>query len=320
MTLGIQFALRPAVAADLPAIWRLNRRTEEQDRIPVVTPLEEFEHWLDDPHLDLARDTHVAEIGDRIVGWGRIWHRPSDVREERAYLFGSVDAEFRGRGVGSGLLGRQIARAREILRAGPAHLPKYVRAQAYEFQSSAIRLYQKSGMVPVRYNDELLRPLDPLPAQESPAGIAIVPWDPARNEEARIALNDSFADHWGYTPRDSAAWAHDLASFGTRLDLSHLALDGPMIVGTCRNASFPDDEAVTGRRDGWIFQVGVVRSHRKRGIASALIAASLAAFARAGLTHGALGVDSENPTGAYQLYERLGFRPMRRSVVHQLTL
>lgn len=320
MTLDVAFSIRAAAPADLETIWRLNRRTEEQDAIPVVTPLEEFEHWLDDPHLDLARDTHVVAKGDRVVGWGRIWHRPSGVREERAYLLGSVDADVRGRGVGSALFARQVERAREILGGAPAELPKYVRAQAYDFQVSAIRLHRRSGLVPVRYTDELLRELDPLPSLAMPAGIDVVPWDPARNEEARVALNDSFADHWGYTPRDSATWQHDLASFGTRLDLSHLAFDGPRIVGTCRNASFPGDEALTGRRDGWIFQVGVVRSHRKRGIASALIAASLAAFKGAGLTHGALGVDSENPTGAYQLYERLGFKRMHRSVVHQLAL
>jgi ribosomal protein S18 acetylase RimI-like enzyme len=130
--------------------------------------------------------------------------------------------------------------------------------------------------------------------------------------------NESFADHWGSTPTDPEAWEHALATAGNRLDLSFLALDGDRVVGVCRNGHFPDDEAVTGRRDGWILQVGVVRSHRKRGIASALIAASHAAFRDAGMTHAALGVDSENPTGAYQLYERLGYRPMRRSITYQM--
>jgi ribosomal protein S18 acetylase RimI-like enzyme len=316
----VDFRLRPVVPADLGAIHQLNRRTEEQDRIPLVTPLVEFEEWLDDPHLDLGRDARLAEVGDRVVAWGRIWHRPSGAREERAYLFGSVDADYRGRGIGRALLAAQVERASEILRAAPADLPRFVRAQVYDFQESAIRLFRRGGFVPVRYNDELLRDLDPLPVAAAPAGIAIVPWDSARSEEARAAQNDAFADHWGTTPRDRATWEHDLASFGTRLDLSFLALDGPRVVAVCRNASFPGDEALTGRRDGWIFQVSVVRSHRKRGIASALIAASLAAFKAAGLTHGALGVDSENPTGAYRLYERLSFRRMHRSVVHQLTL
>jgi ribosomal protein S18 acetylase RimI-like enzyme len=38
------------------------------------------------------------------------------------------------------------------------------------------------------------------------------------------------------------------------------------------------------------------------------------------MTHLALGVDSENPTGAYRIYERLGYRRMHRSVIHQLAV
>ena len=90
------------------------------------------------------------------------------------------------------------------------------------------------------------------------------------------------------------------------------------VVGVCRNAHHPGDEAVNGRRDGWIVQVSVSRSHRKRGIASALIVRSLHAFRAAGLTHSALGVDRDNPTGAYSLYERLGYRTLTRSIVHEL--
>ena len=117
---------------------------------------------------------------------------------------------------------------------------------------------------------------------------------------------------------DAAAWAHDLAAFGSRLDLSFLALDGACVVGVCRNAHYPGDEEVTGRRDGWTMAVGVRASHRGRGIASALLAASAHAFRSAGFTHAALGVDRDNPTGAYTLYERLGYRTMTRTIVRQL--
>jgi ribosomal protein S18 acetylase RimI-like enzyme len=309
--------LRPIDVSDLDAVHRLHRRIETHDGLPIATPREEFEEWREDPHLDLREDTRLAEVAGEIVAWGRIWHSPSGVREERAYVMGGVDPAHRGRGVGSALLTWQIARAEAKLRAAAPALPRYVRAWAYDFQPSALRLYERHGMRAVRYTDELL--LDLAQAGEAPPvdGVEIVPWDMARSEEARVAVNDAFADHWGSTPRDPAAWAHALASFGTRLDLSFFALAEGRVVGACRNDHFPEDERVNGRREGWIMQVGVVRAHRKRGIASALIGASLDAFRRAGFTHSALGVDSENPTGAYHLYERLGFRPMRRSVVHQ---
>lgn len=312
------FTLRPVTSADLPAIRAMQARVETHDRLPYATSLAEFEEWFGEPHLDPARDTRLVEADGAPVAWGRIWHQPGGEREERAYLPGAVDPDARGRGVGRALLAWQMGRAREILLAGGAALPRYVRTHVYDFQHGAIRLFRRSGMTPVRYVDEMLRDLEAVPPPVTPAGIRIVPWDPTYFEPARAAMNDAFRDHWGSAPRDRATWKHDLERHGIRLDLTSLALDRELVVGVCRNGHFPDDEALTGRRDGWIAQVGVVRSHRKQGIASALIGAALEAFRQAGLTHAALGVDSENPTGANSLYERLGFRTQRRAVVHQI--
>jgi mycothiol synthase len=312
--------LRPATEADLEEIHQVNRRIEQHDSIPLVTPLEEFVDWLDDPHLNLAQDTRVAILDGAIVGYARVWHRPSGEREERAFVVGGVDPEFRRQGVGTMLMEWLLGRAGELLQAVPNQLPRFVRSMAFDFEESAIRLYQRHGMKPVRYHDELLRELIDIPDLVVPAGVDIIVWDPDRSEEARLAQNAAFADHWGSTPRDREAWEHDLTGFGVRLDLSYLATANGDVIGVCRNSHYPSDQAVTGRLDGWIDQLSVVRSHRQRGVASALIMASLRSFQEAGFTHAALGVDSENPTGAYRVYERLGFRRQHRSVMHQLDL
>jgi mycothiol synthase len=309
--------LRPIRPEDLEAVHRLKLRCEAHDGLPMVTPLDEFREWLDDPHLDLAADTRLVEAGGEVVAWGRVWHRPSTEREARAFLMGAVDPGHRGRGIGSALLRWEIGRGEALLAQAPADLPRHLRAQGFDFQHGALRLYERHGLLPVRWIDELLCPLDTIPPRPETPGIAIVRWDPAHAEAARVTQNEAFADHWGSTPLDAAAWTHLLKSFGTRLDLSFLALDGDRVVGVCRNGHFPADEAVTGRRDGWVFHLGVARSHRNRGIASGLIQVSHEVFRAAGFTHAALGVDSENPTGAWRLYARLGYRPKHRAVVHQ---
>jgi len=59
---------------------------------------------------------------------------------------------------------------------------------------------------------------------------------------------------------------------------------------------------------------------RGRGVASALVVRSLQAFEAAGLSHAALGVDGDNPTGAAHLYRSLGFEPHRRSVTYEIAV
>jgi ribosomal protein S18 acetylase RimI-like enzyme len=66
--------------------------------------------------------------------------------------------------------------------------------------------------------------------------------------------------------------------------------------------------------------LGTLRSHRKRGIASALVLTACRAFREQGFTHAALGVDSESPTGANRLYQTLGFTELNKSVQHQLEI
>ncbi|MEO6462125.1 MAG: GNAT family N-acetyltransferase, partial [Candidatus Eisenbacteria bacterium] len=138
--------LRPVTAADLPVLHAVQRRIEEHDGITYATPLAEFEEWLDDPHLDLASDTRLVEVAGQVVAGGRVWHSPSGVREERAFVLGGVDPAHRRKGIGSALLAWQIARAEERLRALAGALPLYVRATAYDFQRDTIDLQARHGM------------------------------------------------------------------------------------------------------------------------------------------------------------------------------
>ena len=88
--------LRPFTPADLAAVHRLHRRIEEQDRIPLVTPWDEFADWLR-TRTSILLTTRGSPRWGEVVAWARIWHRPSGEREERAYLLGGVDATRAGR-------------------------------------------------------------------------------------------------------------------------------------------------------------------------------------------------------------------------------
>lgn len=81
---------RPVAIEDATAIHDLTRRWETFWDAPLVTPLFEITEELERPHLDLEEDTRSYWDGDRMVGYGQIWYRPSGVRLERACSAGET--------------------------------------------------------------------------------------------------------------------------------------------------------------------------------------------------------------------------------------
>lgn len=291
------------------------RAIQISDGHPFPAALSELEEEQEEPHFDPSKDAVAAVDGGGIVGWAKLFHEPSGERQERVLASGGTVPDRRGEGIGSQLVEWQVERARQLVAGYDHGLAAYLRTFEYTSQPGSAQLFEDHGMRPVRWYRELIRGLSPVVADTS---AEIVPWDPARAEEARTTHNEAFADHWGSTVVDATAWAAWNSMPSTRHDLSWMALDGGALVGYTLNSFYPDDGATTGRRDGWIGSLGVMASHRKQGIASALIARSIDAFRDSGMTHAFLGVDSANQTGAHGLYERLGFEPIHQLVTHEI--
>jgi mycothiol synthase len=311
--------IRPATIDDVPAVGNLVRAAEAHDGVPRVLSDDELIQDFSASYIDVEQDVRVAVAGGAVVGWLYVWNPPSHDRLERADLLGEVAPEHRGRGIGRALLGWGVDRARARLTARTHGLPRYIRVNAYDWLEDRHHLYRRLGFEAVRWHDELIRTLDEVPSLVVPAGIRLIDWPADRDEETRAVRNAAFGDHWGSGIVEPELWHDFLYGHGSRPDLSVVALDDAgEIVGLCVNQSYPEDEEVTGRRDGWIANIATLRAARGRGIASAMITCSLAKFAAADLTHALLDVDSENPTGAARLYRNLGFQPNHRSVSYQI--
>lgn len=314
----MDFDLTPLGLEDVDAVVDLLGRWERHWKVPFLTTREEVVEDLAHPHFTPALDSRGVWHDGRLVAYGTVHHIPSGVRQERAFVAGFVDPERCGMGIGRRLLAWQIERAVERLRECDPALPWYVRAYEWEQVENAHHLYARLGMTPVRWFEHLLRDLTtPLDAPP-PEAVELVPWEKISEEDARRVTNESFADHWGSTPRDEVTWKHLLASQDIRLDLSFAAISGDEVVGVCLNGHFPQDTEVTGRVEGWIEILGVTRPWRRRGVAAALIARSLGAFRAAGFTHAMIGVDADSPTGASGLYRKLGFELLHRTVASEL--
>ena len=74
----------------------------------------------------------------------------------------------------------------------------------------------------------------------------------------------------------------------------------------CRCEINNEDNAATGRNEGWIEVLGTRRGHRKLGLGRAMLLAGMRWLQAQGVATAVLGVDAENPTGALRLYESVG--------------
>lgn len=310
-------SFRPLSDGDYDALAELLNEASAAEGHPVAQSGAEFREEFESFGVDLSAHTFGAWHGESLVGVAYVVHVPSETRHEVSYVFGAVSPGFRGRGIGRRLFGEGLVVAERLLRASSSPVPKFVRAEAWQTNPTAMRLFERAGLRPARYFADLRRSLVDVPKPLPIEGVRVVPWDFSRNDEALEVKNLAFLDHWGSVPMTPDWWKSHTTGIGSRLDLSFFAVGSDdKIVGYAFSRRFPDDDSLLGGKFAWVDNVGTLAEWRGRGIATQLITAALNAYRDAGLEHAAINVDSDNPTGAYRLYESLGFSRWRETVVY----
>ncbi|MCZ4068436.1 GNAT family N-acetyltransferase [Microbacterium sp. H37-C3] len=313
---------RTAARDDIDVIHGVLVAADRVDHPTWTTPREDVAETFELSHVDHERDTLIAfdETGEALAV-GTVTLHPSREEHLHIYLTGAVRPDRRGRGIGTALFGWQHERAEEQLReaaaadAAAASLPAEIQVYASEKDTALERIAESLGYRTERWFSTMHRDLsEPIAAVTTPDGIELVPFSSDRAEDARLARNDAFRDHWGSLPSPPERWQQFIGGPFLRPDLCTLALDGGEIVAFCLASVNEGDFAVLGP-NAYIDLVGVVRSHRRRGLAPAVISRSLAAMRQAGLGMAVLDVDTESPTGANALYGGLGFTPYERDRV-----
>jgi mycothiol synthase len=228
-----------------------------------------------------------------------------------------VRPSARGRGIGRLLLAWQEGRGMQQLATSTLTLPGRLMAGLDVRADSARRLFERFGFEAARYYLELHRDLsEPIAELPRPEGVSIERFSPAWSAATLAARNASFRDHWGSQPVTDEQWATFLARENFRADWSYLAAVGDEVVGFSMCDANTQDWELQGFTSCYVDLVGTTRDWRKRGIAAAVLTSTLAAVAADGIDRVVLDVDSDSPTGAVGLYERLGFAETNRSITY----
>ena len=283
---------------------------------PIVHTVDELDEEFDGTHSTL-NDVVEIRVNGTLVAGGYTALYPGE-SQHRCFLFGGVHPNERGHGYGTALIDHLIHAGHSRLDALDNNIEKVIGAYHSTTNTTTSACFERRGFDPTRWFDDLHRNLDTIPMPQQLDEYRIVAWDPSRDEEMRSVKNDAFRDHWGSQPTNTEEWRQLTTGAAARLDLSLAALDrNNDIVGVLLVHRHADDDASLGAKYGWINKVAVLRNHRGRGIARELIISAMRDMQRDGLERVALGVDSDNPTGAHRLYTALGFTPWTRYVIHQ---
>jgi ribosomal protein S18 acetylase RimI-like enzyme len=262
-------------------------------------------------HSDTSKDLVLIEADGELIGYKRVlWEVELD--GTRLYThFGFLAPEWRGKGIGTALVRHSEARLREIASAHPDTGARLFSSWASGDSSTIQDVLKNEGYAPVRYGYDMVRPdLENIPVVPMPEGLET---RPVRTEDLRLiweAEVEAFRDHWGAIEPDEGdfvRWQNDTPFQPEYWQVAwDVATNEP--AGMVRTFIDEDQNREFNRKRGYTENISVRRPYRRRSLARALMARSFQLQKDLGMTETALSVDAQNPNGALQLYENMGFR------------
>ena len=316
MTLPAGYVARHyAGAADHPGMTRVRNESNiasGDEEIRTVAAMDATYAHLD--NCDPATDIVIIDHGDEVVAYGRVtWLDPLD--DERTYdllAWGHPEHSVVLDGLADWLETRAHALAAEhgfrryvlvgeaMLRPDGAPRGPFRWAEVLAGRRMELVRHQFS-MVRTDLTDAVALPL--------PAGVEVRPVTEAHLRSIWEANADAFLDHPGGHASSENRWG-EFQDFPYRdTSLWKVAWAGDEVVGQVRSFVNDEENEHFGRRRGYTEFISTARAWRGKGVAGALLSASIVELREHGYTEAALGVMVENPTGALQLYTRLGFVP-----------
>jgi GNAT superfamily N-acetyltransferase len=296
---------------DLPIVVDVPNRSMTADgdafAITMNDARSEYGHPL---NFDPSKDVMIAELEGKPIGVSSVrWkQKPEGVRlyEHHAHLV--PEARMPGLRQSMFLWGEQ--RLREIAAGHDTPDRKELEVWTKAEMNDWRRLVVANGYRDAWHLFEMRRPnLDNIPDHRLPAGIELRPVTRDNFRAVFMGAHEAFLDERGYTEErwGEEAYERTLANPELRLDLWQVAWDGDQVVGGVVVVISEQENAAMKRKRGWTEAVFVRRPWRKKGVARALLSSALRVVKEIDMEEAALGVDTDNPSGALKIYKDMGY-------------
>ncbi len=317
-----RFKLRPYRGeVDLPDMLDAYNASHVVDGMGGAESLENMRNTY--THLancDIEKDITLAEVDGEVVGYSRSEWRQLQAGG-RVYTFiWYLNAAGRGIGVEEALLEKNETRLWAVSADHPLDGPRWLQSFAAEGEAYKVATLEQAGYEIVRMFYDMERPnLDNIPDAPLPEGLELRPVRPEQFRTIWDAFGEFFKDHWGEEELGEDDFERFHGSVECQPEIWKVAWDVETneVAGGVLGFINEAQNAATGRKRGWTENIAVARKWRKRGVARALMAENLRELKARGMTEAALGVDTENLTGALRVYESMGFEPVRTVRVYR---
>jgi mycothiol synthase len=255
--------------------------------------------------FDPGTDALVVELDGQIIGYSRVtrW-----TERDGVWLYlttGRLLPAWRKRGIGTAMLRWAEGRAAALAATHPTDGKAMLGANASSTEIDATALLRDAGyhetfsMVEMRFDA-----FDTPAPVELPHGLTFRPVTPDQYRDIWDSVQAAYAN----SPQNAIATEEDYQEWraSPAFDplLWRVAWDGEQIAGQTLC------EIAKGR--GEVAEVSVGGPWRRQGLGQALVIAGLRALAERGVTEARLHARADNIYGAPRLYERVGFRPLKR--------
>jgi ribosomal protein S18 acetylase RimI-like enzyme len=317
----VDITIRPFVSGQDEATWiDITNRAWQEDEDFTPETVGELKRGAVAPWIGVQA-SFFAEVDGVPVAKVKA-ETDKTMAEKKGFITGpDVVPEHRRKGIGKALMHKALS---SLSGAG------IETAEVAGFDNpSASGFLESLGFGVVRRFCLMHRTLAVLPVGIGEAGDAEV--DTLGRSDEDIALlcrirNEAFKEHFNFAPDTLDNWKYIVKSWEERGRIGYITV--ARVAGALSDrgrrgqpAGYllygidPKGNACRNRKRGGLWDIGVLKEFRGRGIAKWLMIDAMNRLRQEGMEEARLGVDESNVTNAMRLYERLGFVVARRRLV-----